>query len=33
LSEGLVEILKQLIWFITKREHRNWQWCWSYRYI
>jgi len=30
LSEGLVEILNQFIWFITKRKQRNRQWCWSY---
>jgi len=30
LSEGLVEILQQFIWFITKRKQRNRQWCWSH---
>jgi len=30
LSEGLVEILKQFISFITKRKQRNRRWCWSH---
>jgi len=30
LSEGLVDIVNQFIWFITKRKQRNRQRCWSH---
>jgi len=30
LSEGLVKIINQFIWLITKRKQRNRQWCWNH---